>query len=97
MSMVLVAERPDPHNTHELGSSSASGLGSQDPGPMEEPRAVVTAGSQSPEAAAGPHDQAIVGARTSESSLDVKARELPGSDPMEIAAPDPPPREGPDR
>jgi hypothetical protein len=31
MSMVLVAERPDPDALHELGSSSADGLGSLDP------------------------------------------------------------------
>jgi hypothetical protein len=28
VSMVLVTERPDPHGLHELGSSSADGLGS---------------------------------------------------------------------
>jgi hypothetical protein len=28
VSMVLVAERPDPHNTHELRGSSADGSGS---------------------------------------------------------------------
>jgi hypothetical protein len=28
MSMVLVAEQPDPHGLHELGSSSANGSGS---------------------------------------------------------------------
>jgi hypothetical protein len=31
VSMVLVTEWPDPHAPHELGSSSAGGLGSQDP------------------------------------------------------------------
>jgi hypothetical protein len=31
MSMVLVAERLDPHVLHELGSSSADGSGSLDP------------------------------------------------------------------
>jgi hypothetical protein len=56
MSMVLVTEQPGPHNTHELGSSSANGSGSQDPGPVEEPRAIVAAGSQSLEITAGPHD-----------------------------------------
>jgi hypothetical protein len=30
VSMVLVAERPDPHDLHELGSSSTDGSGSQD-------------------------------------------------------------------
>jgi hypothetical protein len=45
MSMVLVAERPDPHNTHELGGSSTDGSGSLDLGPMEEPRAVAAVGS----------------------------------------------------
>jgi hypothetical protein len=48
VSMVLVAERPDPHGLHELGSSSANGSGSQDPGPMEEPGAVDGSGSSDP-------------------------------------------------
>jgi hypothetical protein len=39
MSMVLVTERPDPHDLHELGSSSVDGSGSQDLGPAEEPGA----------------------------------------------------------
>jgi hypothetical protein len=68
MSMVLVAERSDPHNTYELGGSSADGSGSQDLGPVEESRAIVATGSQSPEAAVGPHDQAVVGPQTSEVS-----------------------------
>jgi hypothetical protein len=54
MSMVLVAKRPDPHDLHELRSSSADGSGSMDPGPVEEPGAVTAAGSQSPEATTGP-------------------------------------------
>jgi hypothetical protein len=37
VSMVLVTERPEPHGSHELGSSSVGGSGSQDPGPVEEP------------------------------------------------------------
>jgi hypothetical protein len=45
VSMVLVAERPDPHSTHELGDCSADGSGSQDPGPLEEPRVVTATGS----------------------------------------------------
>jgi hypothetical protein len=89
VSMVLVAERPDPHNTHKLGSSSTDGLGSQDPGPVEEAGAIAVVGSQSPEAVAGPHDQAVVGFRTSEVSPDAKDRELPRPAPMEIDAPDP--------
>jgi hypothetical protein len=56
VSMVLVAEWPDPHDVQELGSSSADGSGSIDPGPVEEPVAVTAAGSQSPEAATGPPD-----------------------------------------
>jgi hypothetical protein len=91
VSMVLVTERPDPHSTYELGGSSADGSGSQDPGPMKEPRAVAAAGSQSPEAAADLHDQAVMGSWTSEVSLDAKDRELPGPAPMEIDTPDPPP------
>jgi hypothetical protein len=31
VSMVLVAERLDPHALHESGSSSADGLGSREP------------------------------------------------------------------
>jgi hypothetical protein len=49
VSMMLVAERPDPLATHEHGSSSASGLGSQDPGPAGRPEAGQTVGSQLPE------------------------------------------------
>jgi hypothetical protein len=54
VSMVLVAERPDPHDLHELESSSDDGSGSQDPGPAKEPGADAVAGSQYPEAATGP-------------------------------------------
>jgi hypothetical protein len=46
VSMVLVTEQPDPHNTHELESSSARGSGSQDPGPVDEPGAITAAESQ---------------------------------------------------
>jgi hypothetical protein len=95
MRMVLVTERPDPHITRELESSSAGGSGSQDSGPVKEPRVVATAGSQSPKAAAGLHDQAVVGPQTSEVSSDAEDRELPGPALMEIDTPDPPP-EGPD-
>jgi dsDNA-binding SOS-regulon protein len=56
VSMVLAAERPDPHGLHVLGSSSIDGSGSQDPGPAEEPKADVAAGSQCLEAAMGPPD-----------------------------------------
>jgi hypothetical protein len=42
VSMVLVTERPDPHNTHELRGSPADSSWSQDPGPVEEARAVTT-------------------------------------------------------
>jgi hypothetical protein len=107
VSMVLVAERLDPHNPRELGSSSADGSGSQDPGPVEEPRtgeagsqlpeicpAHGDTGSQLPEAASGPHDQTVMGSRTSEVPPDLEDRELPEPAPMEIDAPDPPPREG---
>jgi hypothetical protein len=45
VSMVLVAERPDPHSTHEFWSSSIDGSGSQDPRPMEKPRAIAATGS----------------------------------------------------
>jgi hypothetical protein len=66
VSMVLVAERSDPHTTHELGGSAADGSGAQDPRPMEEPRVVMVAGSQSPESAAGLHDHAVVGPHQSQ-------------------------------
>jgi hypothetical protein len=97
VSMVLVTERPDPHNTHELGSSSADGLGSQDSGPVQESGAVAVVGSQSSEAVAGHHDQAVMRSHDqAEVSSDAKDRELPVPAPMEIDASDPPPREGPD-
>jgi hypothetical protein len=46
VSMVLVTEQPDPHDLHELRSSSANGLGFQDSGPTEEPGATDGSGSQ---------------------------------------------------
>jgi hypothetical protein len=49
VSMVLVAERPEPLAAHEHGSSSASGSGSRDPGPAGRPEAGHIAGSQLPE------------------------------------------------
>jgi hypothetical protein len=126
VSMVLVAERPDPHGLHELGSSSANGSGSQDPGPMEEPGAVdgsgssdpgpakepgatdgsessdpgpadepgAANGSQSPEVAMGPLTRE---SRGLELPPGTKGWELPRPTPMEMDAPDPPPREGPNR
>jgi hypothetical protein len=104
VSMVLVGERPDPHNPHELGSSSASGSGSQDLGLVEEPRAGEAARSQlpeicsahgdtrsqPPEAASGPDDQMIMGPWTDEALLNPEDRELPEPVPMEIDARDPP-------
>jgi hypothetical protein len=41
MSMVLVAERPDPHALYELRSSSTDGSGSLDPRPAEEPETTM--------------------------------------------------------
>jgi hypothetical protein len=48
VSMVLVAERPDPHDLHELRSSSADRSSSQDPGSAEEPGATDGSGFQHP-------------------------------------------------
>jgi hypothetical protein len=48
VSMVLVAERPDPHTLHEIRSSSADGSGSLNPRPAEEPGAANGSGSQDP-------------------------------------------------
>jgi hypothetical protein len=45
VSMVLVAERLDPHDPHEIGNSSTDGSGSKDPGPAEEPGATDGSGS----------------------------------------------------
>jgi hypothetical protein len=45
VSVVLVTKRPDPHNLHELGSSSTDGSGSQDPGPTEDLGATDGSGS----------------------------------------------------
>jgi hypothetical protein len=92
VSMVLVIERSDPHSTRELGGSSAVCSGSLDPGPVDEPRSISAAGSQSLEAIAGPHDQAVMGPRTLEVSPDAKDWEFPGPAPMEIDASDPPRR-----
>jgi hypothetical protein len=56
---------------------------------VEEPGAAMADGSQSPEAAAGPHDQAVMGSQTSEVPPDAKGRDLPRPTPLEIDAPDP--------
>jgi hypothetical protein len=45
VSMVLVTERLDTHDPHELGNSSTDGSGSKDPGPTEEPGAADDSGS----------------------------------------------------
>jgi dsDNA-binding SOS-regulon protein len=90
VSMVLVAERPDPHAPHELESSSADGSGSLDPRPTEEPRTDAIAGSQSLVATMGPPNQGVTGSPGSEPLPGVKGRELPGPTPMEIDAPNSP-------
>jgi hypothetical protein len=107
VSMMLVAEQPDPHDLHELGSSSVDGSGSQDPGPTEESGAAdgsgspnprladepgAADGSQSPEVAHGPPDQGVTRSPDSELPPGAKGREFPGPAPMEMDAPDPPPR-----
>jgi hypothetical protein len=90
VSMVLVAEGPDPHALHELGSSLTNGSGSLDPRPVEETEASTAAESQSPEAAMGPPGQGVTGSPGSELPPGAKGRELPRPAPMEINAPDPP-------
>jgi hypothetical protein len=98
VSMVLVAERSDPHDLHELGSSSADGSGSQDPGPADEPGADAVGRSQSPEAAMDPPDQGVTGSLGSVLPLGANGREFPGPAPLERDEPDPPPPwEGLDR
>jgi dsDNA-binding SOS-regulon protein len=47
MSMVLVAERPEPPQPQETKEASANGLGSQDSEPAGSPRVGVVAGSYS--------------------------------------------------
>jgi hypothetical protein len=54
VSIVLVAERPDPHALHEFGSSLADGLGSLDLRPAEEVGAADGSGSQDPRPAEEP-------------------------------------------
>jgi hypothetical protein len=108
VSMMLVAEQPDPHDLHELGSSSVDGSGSQDPGPTEEPGAAdgsgspnprladesgAADGSQSPEVTHGPPDQGVTRSPDSELPPGAKGWEFPGPAPMEMDAPDPPPPE----
>jgi hypothetical protein len=56
---------------------------------VEEPGADAAAGSQSPEATMGPHDQGVTGSLGSELPPGVKGRELPRPEPMEMDAPDP--------
>jgi hypothetical protein len=106
VSMVLLTERPDPLAIHEHGSSSASGSGSQDQGPVEKLKAGQTVRSQHPEVipahgdtesqppetASGPRDKTVTGARASEVPPDPVDRELPEPESMELDAPNPPGR-----
>jgi hypothetical protein len=57
---------------------------------VDEPGADTTAGSQSPKATMPPPDQGVTGSPGSELPPGTKGRELYGSAPMEINAPDPP-------
>jgi hypothetical protein len=66
--MVLVTERPDPHDLHELGSSSANGSGSQDLRPAEEMGATDGSGSQDPGPTEEPGADAAVGSLSSEAT-----------------------------
>jgi hypothetical protein len=68
VSMVLVTERPDPHDLHELGSSSANGSGSQDLRPAEEMGATDGSGSQDPGPTEEPGADAAVGSLSSEAT-----------------------------
>jgi hypothetical protein len=83
VSMVLVAERPDLHDLHELGSSSADGSGSQDPGPMEEPGATDGTGSQDPGLIEEPGADAAIGSQSPEAATgppDQTVTRSPGSE-----------------
>jgi hypothetical protein len=69
VSMVLVAERPDPHGLHELGSSSADGSGSQDPGSAEKSRAADGSRSQDLGSAEEPKADTVAGSQSPEAAM----------------------------
>jgi hypothetical protein len=54
MSMVLIAERPEPPQSQETKKASAYSSGSQGPKPTGSPEVEVAAGSQLPEASLAP-------------------------------------------
>jgi hypothetical protein len=106
VSMVLVAERPEPLAAHEHESSPASGSGSRDPGPAGRPEARQAVGSQlpevipahgdtrpqPPETTSDPRGKVVTGARTPEVPPGLEDRELPEPEPMELDTPNPPGR-----
>jgi hypothetical protein len=63
MSMVLVAERPEPKQPQALKGALAVGFGSKDPDPAEGPRDQEAFGSQLPEPTLSPEPQ--IGSRLS--------------------------------
>jgi hypothetical protein len=69
VSMVLVAERPDPHAPHELRSSSADGSGSLDLRPVEEPGAADGSGSQDPQPTEEPGANAAAKSQSLEAAM----------------------------
>jgi hypothetical protein len=98
LSMVLVAERPEPHPKCRRGlcerfrvpGPGAHGGGSQ------VPMGHNAVGSQLPKAISGPDNQEAIGSQLPEAVLDPGGQEPLGPKAMEVDALDPPPlaREG---
>jgi hypothetical protein len=93
-SMVLVAERSEPHQPQERKGSTAGSSGSQDPEPAEE---VVGSQLMAPSTATEPleptlgsNDQEATGSQFPEVDADPRVQESPEPEPMEVDAPNPP-------
>jgi hypothetical protein len=84
VSMVLVAERPDPHGLHEFGSSSVDGSRSQDPGPTEESGAADGSGSQDPGPTEEPGVDMAAGSQSPEAFMGTLDQGVTGSPGLEL-------------
>jgi hypothetical protein len=73
MSMVLVAERPEPSQPQETKETSTDGSGSQDSEPARSPKVGVTAGSQLAEASLAPERQEKLDNATGSQPLEVNS------------------------
>jgi hypothetical protein len=85
VSMVLVTERPGPHDLHELGSSSTDGSGSQDPGPAEESGAADGSVFQDPRPAEEPGANTAAGSQSPEAIMGPLDQAVTGSPGLELS------------